>query len=225
MKRETSNTSDPQRNDRRTRGLRGSKAPPKICFTGTLFRPAAAATRGNAVSEAWSFLRLSKLASAKLPSRGQTTVAGTLNGLAFRATLQPDGQGGHWLKVHRKMREAAGVEAGDIVTLEIAPVAPHQEAEPKVPADLRRALAAAPKKVREVWSDITPIARREWIHWIVSAKQAETRARRITNACDMLSKGKRGPCCFDRSGMYGKSLSCLAPHPRIADDKSSGARR
>jgi uncharacterized protein YdeI (YjbR/CyaY-like superfamily) len=103
------------------------------------------------------------------------------------------------------MREAAGAEAGDVVTLEIAPVA--EEPEPRVPADLRKALAAAPK-ARELWSDITPIARRDWIHWIVSAKQAETRARRIRNACSMLAAGKRRPCCFDRSGMYGKSLRC-----------------
>ena len=98
-----------------------------------------------------------------------TAVEGTINGFPFRATLEPDGQGGHWLKVNRKMREAAGAEAGDVVTLEIAPVA--EEPEPKVPADLRKALAAAPK-ARAVWSDITPIARRDWIHWIVSAKQA-----------------------------------------------------
>jgi hypothetical protein len=112
------------------------------------------------------------------------------------------------------MREEAGAEAGDVVTLEIAPVAPGQEPEPKVPADLQKALAAALPKAREVWSDITPVARRDWIHWIVSPKQAETRARRIKTACDMLTKGKRRPCCFDRSGMYDKSLSCP-----VADDE------
>ena len=138
---------------------------------------------------------------------------GKFNDLAFQATLEPDGQGGHWLKVDRKMREEAGAEVGDVVTLEIAPAA--KEPEPKVPADLRKALAAAPPGVRQVWSDITPIARRDWIHWIVSAKQAETRTRRIRTACDMLAKGKRRPCCFDRSGMYGKSLSCP-----VADDSS-----
>ena len=114
------------------------------------------------------------------------------------------------------MREAAGAEAGDVITLEIAPVA--EEPEPSVPGDLRKALAAAPPKARDVWSDITPIARRDWIHWIVSAKQAETRARRIKNACDMLANGKRRPCCFDRSGMYGKSLSCP-----VADDLPTDA--
>ncbi len=190
-----------------------TKTVSKIRFSATLFRPAATA---KAVS--WTFLTLPKQARAKLPSRGQTTVEGTLNGLAFRATLEPDGQGGHWLKVDRKMREAAGAQAGDVVTLEISPVA--EEPEPRVPADLRRALAAAPPGAREVWSDITPVARRDWIHWIVSAKQAETRARRIRNGCDMLAKGKRRPCCFDRSGMYGKSLSCP-----VADDKSSDTRR
>ena len=158
-------------------------------------------------------MTLPKDASAKLPSRGMVTVEGTLNGSPFQATLEPDGQGGHWLNVDRKLREAAGAEAGDIVTLEIAPVAVEEEPEPTVPPDLRKALAAAPKGAREVWSDITPAARRDFIHWITSGKRAETRSLRIDKACDMLAKGKRRPCCFDRSGMYGKSLSCP-----VADD-------
>jgi hypothetical protein len=108
------------------------------------------------------------------------------------------------------MREAAGapgipLKPRDVVTLEIAPVA--EEPEPKVPADMRKALAAAPMKAREVWSDITPAARRDFIHWITSGKRAETRVKRVETACDMLAKGKRRPCCFDRSGMYDKSLS------------------
>lgn len=192
-----------------TRGVGDGKgAACGIRFSATLLRPRVTVVAGRSAAKAasWTFLNLPKEASAKLPSRGQTTVEGMLNGVRFRATLAPDGQGGHWLKVERKLREAAGAAAGDVVTLEIAPVA--VEPEPRAPADLRKALAAAAPKVRGVWSDITPIARRDWIHWITSAKQAETRARRIRSACDMLAKGKRRPCCFDRSGMYSKSLSC-----------------
>ena len=177
----------------------------RIRFTAKLFRPKATA---KAVS--WTFLTLPKHASLKLPSRGMTSVEGTLNGFPIRATLEPDGQGGHWLKVDRKMRETVGAEVGDLITLEIAPVA--VEPEPEVPDDLRKALAAAPPKASETWSDITPLARRDWIHWIVSAKQAETRTRRIKNACSMLVAGKRRPCCFDRSGFYSKSLSA----PKVA---------
>jgi len=137
-----------------------------------------------------------------------TTVEGSLNGQAFRATLEPDGQGSHWLKVNRKLSEAAGAAAGEYVTLEIMPSA--KELEPRQPQDLRKALAATPE-ARAVWSDLTPVARRDWISWITSAKKAETRARRIDNACDMLATGKRRICCFDRSGIYGKNF--CAPKP------------
>lgn len=154
----------------------------------------------------WAFLRLPKEASAKLPSRAKASIEGTLNGEHFTATLDPDGEGGHWLRVERQLREKAGVKTGNIVTLEIAPVA--VEPEPKLSADLKKALAAAPAKARELWLEITAMARRDYVHWIESAKQAETRARRIEKACDMLAHGKRRPCCFDRSGMYDKSLSC-----------------
>src|SRR5258708_17114775 len=75
----------------------------KIRFSATLFRPVA-----TAKAVAWTFLTLPKEASAKLPSRGMTSVEGTFNGLAYRGTLEPDGQGGHWLKVDRKLREPAG---------------------------------------------------------------------------------------------------------------------
>ena len=176
-----------------------TKTASKVRFKAKLFRPAE-----NAKAD-WTFLILPKNASAKLPSRGITAIEGTLNGVDFQAVLEPDGQKSHWLKVDRKLREAAGADGGDVVALEIEPAA--KELEPEVPADLRKALAAADQKARAVWSDITPNARRDWIHWMTSAKQAETRARRIKNACSMLAAGKRRVCCFDRSGFYSKSLS------------------
>ena len=74
--------------------------------------------------------------------------------------------------------------------------------------DVSEAAAGASAKARAAWSDITPVARRDWIHWMTSGKRAETRGIRIEKACDMLAKGKRRPCCFDRSGMYSGSLGC-----------------
>jgi hypothetical protein len=172
----------------------------KIRFKAKLLRPAE-----SEKANSWTFLVLPKNASAKLPSRGMTAIEGTINGFPFQALLEPDGQKGHWLKVDRKLREAAGAESGDIVTLEIAPAA--NDTEPEVPTDLRKALVATAPKARALWSEITPNARRDWIHWITSAKQEETRTRRIKNSCSMLAAGKRRPCCFDRSGFYSKSLS------------------
>ena len=70
-----------------------------------------------------------------------------------------------------------------------------EQSEPRVPADLRKALAAA-LLVEPVWRDLTPIARRDFTTWIDSAKQPETRKRRIERACSMLAAGKRRPCCY-----------------------------
>jgi Bacteriocin-protection, YdeI or OmpD-Associated/Domain of unknown function (DUF1905) len=176
-----------------------TKTASKIRFKAKLLRPAESQN-----ADSWTFLILPRNASARLPSRGMTAIEGTINGFPFQAVLEPDGQKSHWFKVYRKLREAAGADAGDVVTLQIAPAA--KEPEPAVPPDLKKALAAAAPKVKKLWSDITPIARRDWIQWIMSAKQEETRARRIKNACSMLTSGKRRPCCFDRSGFYSKSL-------------------
>lgn len=169
----------------------------KIRFKAKLLAPADTAKAG-----AWSFLVLPKPASAKLPSRSVEAVEGTINGAPFYAMLQPDGRKGHWLKVERKLREQAGARDGDVVELEIGST----DREPSVPADFRTALAAAPK-AKAAWSEITVLARRDWIHWIDSAKQVETRARRIRNGCDMLASGKKRVCCFDRSGFYSKEFS------------------
>jgi len=174
-----------------------------IRFRAKLLRATHAAT-----GRTFTFVSVPKSASAKLPSRGMTTVAGTLNGRPFQATLEPDGQKSHWLKVSDRLRKAAGAEVGAAVALQMAPAEVQQES--RIPSDLRQALASAPQ-ARAVWAAITPTARRDWILWIVSAKLPQTRARRIRNACEMLAAGKRRVCCFDRSGFYSKGLS--APKP------------
>lgn len=64
-----------------------------------------------------------------------------------------------------------------------------------LPSDLRKALASAPA-AKAQWDELTPIARRDFVSWIDSAKQIETRKRRIERACSMLAAGKRRPCCY-----------------------------
>jgi hypothetical protein len=186
--------------------------PSPIRFDAVLLRPA---SLGKAVD--WTFLKLPKSASKKLPSRAMVSVVGTCNGASFQATLEPDGEGSHWLKVPRSLRTRAAAEPGDTVALEVTPAV--KEPEPKLPTDFRHALSAVPTAYK-VWKDITALARRDWIHWITSAKFAETRERRVATACSMLAAGKRRPCCFDRSGMYAKSLTCP-----VAADSPRDARR
>lgn len=65
----------------------------------------------------------------------------------------------------------------------------------KIPTALNKALGANPK-AKTQWESLTPIARRDFVSWINSAKQEETKLRRIEVACSKLSAGKRRPCCY-----------------------------
>lgn len=181
-----------------------AKVTVKIDFRTRLLRPA------SPKGAVWTFLVLPASASAKLPTRSMTTIEGTLNDVPFQATLEPDGQGSHWLKVPKALREAAGAEVGDTVTLEITPV--DKEPEPRVPADLREALKASPA-AKATWAATTAVARRDWIAWMTSGRKAETRGKRLASAIDMLEHGKKRVCCFDRSGMYSKDFGA----PEAAD--------
>ena len=159
-----------------------------IRFSAELIRPKATEKAASS-----TILTLPKNASAKLPSRGRTMVEATINAFPFRAALEPDGKGSHSLKVNQTMLDAADADADDTVTVEITRTG--DEPEHRVPMDLLKALAADPK-AQASWADITPMARRDWIFSISTAKQPETRRRRIEKACDMLASGKRRLCCF-----------------------------
>ena len=159
-----------------------------IRFRAELFRPNEAEKIGS-----WAVLTLPKNASAKLPSGSTGMVEGTINSFPFRAALEPIGKGGHWLKLNEALRDAAGADTGDTVVVEITRVA--EEPETRMPMELCKALRVDPR-ARATWADITPMARQNWILWITTAKQPETRTRRIENACHMLSSGKRRVCCF-----------------------------
>ena len=64
----------------------------------------------------------------------------------------------------------------------------------ELPDDLRKALLANAKAF-DVWNDITPVARNEFICWIEDAKQETTRARRVRRTQEELEEGQRRPCC------------------------------
>src|SRR5213592_3089351 len=56
-----------------------------------------------------------------------------------------------------------------------------------VPADLRKVLISDPAALAK-WEDITPLARNEWICWVVSAKKPETRRQHIKRYARNLKK-------------------------------------
>lgn len=141
----------------------------------------------------WTILQLPQEASAKLPSRGQTMVEGTVNGMPIKTPLEPDGKWSHWVRVDNLLKNAA---AGDTVAVSLHSIKDWPE--PEVPADLRKAIAAN-AKVSALWQRITPLARWEWIRWTRATEKSETRRKRIEVAISKMKAGERRPCCWNRN--------------------------
>lgn len=144
----------------------------------------------------WIILKLPESASARLPSRGMTLVESTINGFRSKIVLEPDGKGSHWFRVDVALRKAACINIGDTVKMTVEPS--KEWPEPEVPDDLNKALIAD-QAAYALWMDITPMARWDWLRWIRSTNNEETRSRRIKVALSKLKSEKRRPCCFNRN--------------------------
>ena len=64
-----------------------------------------------------------------------------------------------------------------------------------LPSDLRKALDSDSKALK-VWESITPLARNEWICWVISVKRQETRKEHVKRVCTELKEGIHRPCCW-----------------------------
>ena len=155
-------------------------------------------------------LRLPEAASKAMPSRGQVAVTGTMNGHEFRTVLEPDGYWGHFIKFDNTLQKTAGSTSD--IRIEITPTKDWPE--PVVPKDIADALVAAPQKVKEKWKDITPMARWEWIRWVNSTANTDTRAIRVEKTISKLNGKHRRPCCFNLAACTDPDL---AKSGRLAD--------
>lgn len=141
----------------------------------------------------YKILKVPVAASQKLSSRGIVMVKGTINNTNFKAPLEPDGKGSHWIEVTPELCEKIGATIGETVSVSIEQT--NEWIEPKVPEELINAMTKA--DVLDQWNSITTKAKWEWLRWIRSTKNTKTRQKRIEVTCSKLQKGARNPCCFD----------------------------
>jgi hypothetical protein len=87
-----------------------------------------------------------------------------------------------------------------------------------LPADLRKVLRSDPTAAA-IWDTLTPLARNEWICWVVSVKRPETRREHVKRMCSELHGGMRRPCCF--MGCVHRSDKPLSPSQKYLIEKRS----
>jgi hypothetical protein len=120
---------------------------------------------------------IDELGAGKRPA-----VAVTIGSATFSTTLGVMG-GRTWILVSAERRKAAGVEAGQVLDVEIAVDATPKAIE--VPDDLAAALDAA--GARAAFDALAPSHRKEHVRAVAEAKKPETRERRIAKCVEMLA--------------------------------------
>jgi hypothetical protein len=113
-------------------------------------------------------------------------VAATVNGHRWRTTVARM-RGEFLVGLNREVREAAGVEAGDIVEVSLELDAAPREVE------LPEALGAALSRdaaAKAAFERLAYTHRKEYARWVSEAKREETRERRVAKALRMLREGK-----------------------------------
>ena len=118
-----------------------------------------------------------------LGGKGYIPVVASAQGLVTRTTLVPAGNGRHRLFVDGKIRKKLGVDAGNLVGVVLRRDEKPNEID--VPADVAAALRKTPG-AQNAFRNITPALRREFLRWVLKAKHADTRAKRIEKAIPIL---------------------------------------
>ena len=135
----------------------------------------------------WTFAPVPAKLAQETGVRAQLRVKGTIDGAAFRGTLLPTGRGNHFIVVNKELRDKIGRKAGDVVSIKM-----DLDTKPPiigVPGDFTAALKGN-ASAKSYFESIAPSHKKAYLQWIESAKQPETRKRRIIKAISMLSYGK-----------------------------------
>ncbi len=148
-------------------------------FDAALVRPEGVGT--------WTYLSIPLEVSTTFGSKGQVRVKGTINGYPFRSTALPMGDGTHYLVVGKDIRQHISAAQGD--TVRVALELDTEQRQVEVPDELQQTLASQPQ-AKAAFERMTYSHQKEWVNWIMSAKQAETRLRRVEKALTFIVQGK-----------------------------------
>ena len=149
-------------------------------FRAKLERPAGIGT--------WTYLTVPFDAAEVYGSKSQVKVKGTINGVPYRSTLMPGGDGTHYLVVNKSITDQIGVQSGEEVSVCMEPDTNAREV--VIPEDFAQALKMD-EGALAYFKNISYTHQKGYIDWIESAKKDETRRSRIDKALAGLAAGKR----------------------------------
>lgn len=91
-----------------------------------------------------------------------------------------------------------------------------------LPPDLKKVLVSD-KMALSLWESLTPLARNEWICWVVSVKKDETRREHVARVRSELKEGMRRPCCW--IGCIHRKDKKISPSVQYVLNKKSKSKK
>ena len=135
----------------------------------------------------WLIIQLPQDISEQLPTRGLVLATVTLNQTSINFPFEPDGKGGHFYKLDDTNLDTKTLKAGDPVTVAFS--ISKEGFEPPLPKDVEIMLHE--EGLMAFWATLTIKARLEWLRWIRSPNNPETRNKRIDVAYSKMNNGSR----------------------------------
>ena len=135
------------------------------------------------IKGSWTYCVLRDAAKV-FGSKTNIPVKGTLDGHPVEGTLMPHADGSHWFAVKKEWRDAIGKSIGDTVQLILEDTVSIYTPHP----DFQKAILKS-KKASAQWQSFTDSKKKYYIQWIETAKQDDTRKKRIKEAITRIEKG------------------------------------
>lgn len=116
-------------------------------------------------------------------SRNRVDIHGTVEGLAFRATLMPSGEGLHYMILNQALRKKIGKHAGDTAHFNICRDPNAQFVD--IPEYLLDCLAEEPAALEKLLNS-NPSTKRWAVQFVSEVKSESARANRIIKVMEVL---------------------------------------
>ena len=136
----------------------------------------------------WTYMILPFSVIEIFGTKSQVKVMGTINGVAYRSSAVPRGDGTHYMVVNKSIRDQAGVDRGSEVDVVMA--IDDEVRRVEVPPQLHSLLSENQPAMSE-FEKLSYSHQSEYTQWIAEAKKEDTRQRRAQKAIEMLEQGKR----------------------------------
>lgn len=149
-------------------------------FDTTLIKPETVGT--------WTFFIIPFNIEEVFGQKNHVKVKGSINGIEFRSSLTPRGDGKHYMVVSKVLQEAAGITKGDKIHVIMEP--DNDERLVEIPEVIQK-IFETNEDAGKTFHKLSYTRRKDFVDYILDAKKESTREKRITQMLEEIEKLKR----------------------------------